>query len=86
MAGSRAIGATGAFSPVVDGKALTFEPVAEGFRDREPGSLWNILGQALKGSLAGRRLRPIAHVDAFWFAWAAFNQGSPVYTGSDGGQ
>ena len=79
MAGSRAIGATGAFSPVVDGRALTFEPVAEGFRDRETGTLWTILGQARTGPLAGRRLRPIAHVDAFWFAWAAFHPSTSIH-------
>ncbi len=79
MAESRAIGATGVFSPVVDGRALTFEPVAEGFRDRETGSLWNILGQGVKGRLAGRRLRPIPHVDAFWFAWAAFHPSTSIH-------
>ena len=79
MAGSRAIGATGVFSPVVDGRALTFEPVAEGFRDRETGSLWTVLGHAREGPLAGKRLRPIAHVDAFWFAWAAFHPSTSIH-------
>jgi hypothetical protein len=72
VAESRAIGATGASIPVVDGRALTVEPVAGGFRDGETGILWNILSQALSGPLAGKRLRVIPHVDAFWFAWAAF--------------
>jgi len=80
MAGSRAIGATGVFSPVVDGRALTFEPVAEGFRDRETGSLWTVLGHAREGPLAGKRLRPIAHVDAFWFAWAAFHPSTSIHS------
>jgi len=79
MEQSRAIGATAVFSPVVAGKILTFEPVAEGFRDKETGSLWNLLGYATKGSLAGKRLKPIQHVDAFWFAWAAFNPSTSVY-------
>jgi len=79
IARSREVGATGVFSPAVDGRALRFEPTAEGFRDRETGSTWSLLGQAVKGPLAGKRLRPIAHVDAFWFAWAAFNPTTSVY-------
>jgi hypothetical protein len=70
---SRAVGATGVFSRVLEGKTLTFQSVAAGFRDRETGTTWDLLGRAGKGPLAGRHLRPIPHVDAFWFAWAAFN-------------
>ena len=76
---SRAVGATAAFSRIVDGRALTFEATGDGFRDRETGSTWTLLGRAVKGPLAGRRLDPIPHVDAFWFAWAAFNPGTSVY-------
>jgi hypothetical protein len=80
MERSRPIGATAVFR-VGGGKALTFEPVAEGFRDRETETHWNLLGQALKGSLAGQRLRPVPHVDAFWFAWAAFNPSTSIHNG-----
>jgi hypothetical protein len=74
MAASRPVGATGVFSPVAGGRPLSFEPTDEGgFRDRETDSQWNVLGHAVKGPLAGQRLRPIPHVDAFWFAWAAFH-------------
>jgi hypothetical protein len=76
---SRAVGATGTFSRVVEGRALTFESTAEGFRDRETGSTWTLLGHAVKGTLAGRRLTAVPHVDAFWFAWAAFNPATSVY-------
>ena len=76
---SRAVGATGTFSRVVDGRTLTFEPTAEGFRDRETGSTWTLLGHAVKGPLARRRLTAVPHVDAFWFAWAAFNPATSVY-------
>jgi len=79
IAQSRAVGATGGFSPAVDGRTLRFEPVADGFRDRETGSTWNLLGHAVKGPLAGKRLRAVSHVDAFWFAWAAFNPATSVY-------
>ena len=76
---SRAVGATGVFSPTVGGKTLTFTPAADGFRDRETGTMWNLLGRAVKGSLSGQRLRPIPHVDAFWFAWAAFNPSTSIH-------
>ena len=79
IARSRAVGATGVFSAAVDGKALSFERVPEGFRDRETGSTWSLLGHAMKGPLAGKRLRAIPHVDAFWFAWAAFNPTTTVH-------
>jgi hypothetical protein len=72
IAQSRAVGATAVFSPVVEGRTLTFEAAGDGFRDRETGSRWNLLGHAVQGPLAGKRLRAIPHVDAFWFAWAAF--------------
>ena len=73
------MGATGVFSPAVDGRTLRFEPVADGFRDRETGSTRNLLGHAVSGPLAGKRLRAVSHVDAFWFAWAAFNPATSVY-------
>jgi hypothetical protein len=80
IAQSRAIGATAVFSRILSGKRLTFEPAPEGFRDRETGTVWNILGRGLAGALAGQRLRPVPHVDAFWFAWAAFHPSTSVRT------
>jgi Protein of unknown function (DUF3179) len=79
IARSRAVGATSVFNRVVDGRTLTFEALPEGFRDRETGSTWNLLGHAVTGPLAGRRLTAVPHVDAFWFAWAAFNPTTSVY-------
>jgi len=70
--GGRDVGATGVFVPVVDGQRLTFEATEDGFRDRETGSTWDVLGNAIDGPLAGSTLTPIEHVDTFWFAWAAF--------------
>jgi hypothetical protein len=70
--GGRDVGATGVFDPVVDGRRLTFEAAEDGFRDRETGSTWDVLGNATGGPLAGSTLTPVEHVDTFWFAWAAF--------------
>jgi hypothetical protein len=81
MEQSRSIGATGVFSPTVARRSLTFAPADDGFRDRETGSVWNLLGHAVKGPLSGQRLRAIPHVDAFWFAWAAFHRSTSVYGG-----
>ncbi|HEU5321707.1 MAG TPA: DUF3179 domain-containing protein [Methylomirabilota bacterium] len=81
MRQARDVGATGVFSPVVEGRALTFQAVAHGFRDRETGTTWSLLGHAVRGPLAGRRLRAIPHVDAFWFAWAAFHPGTSLHDG-----
>jgi Protein of unknown function (DUF3179) len=79
IAQSRAVGATAVFRPVVEGRTLTFEVAGEGFRDRETGSRWNLLGRAVQGPLAGKRLPAIPHVDAFWFAWAAFNPAASLH-------
>ena len=76
---SREVGATAVFSPVLDGKTLTFEVTETGFKDRETGSLWSLLGRAYQGPLAGKALRPLIHVDAFWFAWAAFQPKTLIY-------
>ncbi len=48
-------------------------------RDRETGTLWSLLGQAVEGPLAGARLAPIRTFVAMWFAWASFNPGTEIY-------
>jgi hypothetical protein len=68
----RDVGATGAFSPVVDGERLHFRRDGDGFRDTETGSRWDVLGRAVSGDLEGERLTRAEYVDTFWFAWAAF--------------
>ncbi len=78
VAGGSDVGATGAFSPVVDGRRLHFLPAAGGFRDRETGSHWSVLGHARAGPLAGQNLTPVTHEDTFWFVWAAFRPRSRV--------
>ncbi len=72
------IGATGVFVPIVDGNALTFTPLGDGFTDEQTGSTWNLLGMATAGPLAGRQLETVEHVDTFWFAWSAFRPDTAV--------
>jgi len=78
LAEARAVGATGAFSPNVDGQRLTFTATDMGFTDAETGSSWNVLGQATSGPLTGTSLERIDHVDTFWFAWSAFQPETSV--------
>lgn len=72
VAGGRDVGATGAFVPTSGKRALTFERDGNEFVDHQTGSRWTILGRAIAGPLKGRQLRPVRHVDTFWFAWAAY--------------
>ena len=82
IAGSRDVGATGVFDPNLDGQTLTFEREGTTFVDEQTGSMWNIVGQAIDGPLAGEHLTPIIHADHFWFSWAAFRPDTVVYTNS----
>jgi len=80
IATSQAIGTGVAYSPIVDGVALTFVSVEDSiFPDEQTGSLWNILGVATDGPLAGQILEVAVHRNEFWFAWAAFFVDGEVY-------
>jgi hypothetical protein len=72
VADGPSVGATGVFRPIAGGRTLTFLANGEDIVDDQTGSRWNVLGLAVDGPLAGERLSPILHTDAFWFAWAAF--------------
>jgi hypothetical protein len=80
----RDAGGTGVFVPEVDGRRLTFS--RSGARDgpitdAETGSTWSITGRATAGPLAGTQLEPVVHGDHFWFAWAAFEPDTEVWSG-----
>jgi hypothetical protein len=81
IAQSRDVGATSVFSRRLGSRVLTFDVAEQGFRDRETGTTWNLLGIGQAGPRRGERLRAIPHVDAFWFAWAAFHPATSVYGG-----
>ncbi len=72
VAKGRDVGATGVFRSTVAGRALSFDSTEAGFRDRQTGSTWTLLGEAVAGPLTGRRLERMDAVDTFWFAWAAY--------------
>ena len=73
------IGTVSAFDPQLDGRTLSFTPQGTGFRDGQTGSTWNVLGEATAGPLKGHRLRPVTHLDTFWFAWVAFQPGTRLH-------
>ena len=83
VSGGVDVGSTGVFSPIVNGRPLTFATsvLADGtteITDAETGSSWSIFGEATAGELAGTRLGQIVHIDTFWFAWIAFHPDSAV--------
>ncbi len=80
VAMGRDVGSAGAFSRILEGRLLTFDAVGEQFRDRQTGTTWDLLGQALRGPLAGQRLEPVTAINHFWFSWAAFKPQTRIYS------
>ena len=78
VAGGDDIGATGVFIPEADEQSLSFTADDDRFVDDQTGSVWNLLGRAVDGPLAGSQLEAVPHVDTFWFAWSAFRPDSAV--------
>ncbi|MGH2710338.1 MAG: DUF3179 domain-containing protein [Actinomycetota bacterium] len=79
IARGRDVGATGVFSTIVGARALSFTVAGAGFRDKETGTTWSLTGLALAGPLEGARLRPLEHLDTFWFAWAAYHPDTTIH-------
>lgn len=80
IADARPIGTGIAYSRIVEDQELTFEPADDDrFLDIETGTVWNILGVAVSGELAGAELDLITHRNEFWFAWQAFFADSDVW-------
>ena len=76
----RDIGAVAVYERQVGDQALTFSANGDGtFSDLETGSVWDILGRAIDGPLAGAQLTAALHFDHFWFAWAAFFPETELY-------
>lgn len=83
--GGRDVGSSGVFMPTAGGHALTFsrsQGAAGPIVDNETGSTWSVTGRATSGPLAGETLQPVIHGDHFWFAWAAFQPETTIWTGS----
>lgn len=66
---SRSTGPHGAaYSRVHDGQELTFIVSGDDFVDAETGSVWNLAGTSIEGTLAGAQLELLPARRAFWFA------------------
>lgn len=75
------VGATGAFTPIVDGDVLEFEFDGTAVVDTATGSTWDIFGRATSGPLAETHLDAVPHVDTFWFAWSTFRPDTEIIDG-----
>ncbi len=73
--------AAGAFSRELDGQTLTFEFREDGqqFVDVETGSLWDALGRATSGPLAGTELEQLNTRRSFWFSVAIAFPGVEIF-------
>ncbi len=79
----RDAGGTGVFVPEVGGQTLTFSRVGGrdgSITDVETGSTWAVTGRATAGPLRGSQLPPVVHGDHFWFAWAAFEPETQLWS------
>jgi uncharacterized protein DUF3179 len=79
VAGGRDVGTANAFAPNLYGQTLTFTLDGSRIVDKETGSEWNVLGQAVRGKLAGKQLTPVVAINHFWFSWAAFKPQTRIY-------
>ena len=69
----------------LDGKPLTLyadrgSPETAPFKDRESNTRWSLAGRGIDGRHRGRELTWISSVQCRWYAWAAENPGTAVYT------
>jgi hypothetical protein len=74
-------GGTGgaAYKPVARGQKLTFVLRDGKYTDRETGSVWNLAGTAIDGSLKGTNLTPLPAKTSFWFALVAAEPDITIY-------
>ena len=80
IADSRDVGSAAAFNPVLDGDELTFVFEDGEFRDEQTGSTWSMLGRATSGELEGEQLEEHISGQHFWFAWAAFQPETEIWS------
>jgi hypothetical protein len=80
IAESKDVGSAAAYSRIVDGQVLTFTQTGEAFADLETGSTWNLLGKAIDGPLVGTQLDQLLAHELLWFAWAAFEPDTILYS------
>ena len=75
----RDVGTAAAFARLINDQVLTFAFQGGVIKDRQTGSTWNMLGLAIDGELAGKRLTSVISINHFWFSWAAFKPETRIY-------
>jgi hypothetical protein len=75
------IGSAGVFIPSAGERELTFEVRDGDIVDAETGSVWNVLGRAVAGPMAGEQLEQVVSANHFWFAWSIFQPQTRVIRG-----
>ena len=78
MVDGRPIPSATAFDRRLDGRVLEFAERDGRVTDTASGSEWNMLGEAVAGPLAGRRLVSLEGGVHFAFAWLAFHPDSEI--------
>jgi hypothetical protein len=78
IARSRDVGSAGVFLAILAGRRLSFRRKDGKVIDKETGSVWNVLGLATDGPLAGKRLTPVEHGTHFAFAWLVFRPDTQI--------
>ena len=76
---SRDDGATGVFSPVIDGEMLDFEWKNGNINDTQTSNTWAISGKAVSGPMEGKQLETKIFGDYFSFAWMVFYPETVLY-------
>ncbi len=79
IAGGRDVGSATVYERTLDDQRLTFTFDGTQIVDQQTGSVWDILGRATSGKLAGKALTPVVAVNSFWFAWAVYRPDTRVY-------
>lgn len=76
---SRDDGATGVFSPIIDGQQLEFKWIDGSILDTKTSSTWTISGKAVSGPMKGEQLEIKTFGDYFAFAWMVFYPDTDLY-------
>jgi Protein of unknown function (DUF3179) len=58
---------------------FTMDEASQTIKDNTTGSVWNMHGEAVEGSLKGSRLSPIQAYQEFWHSWESFHPGTWRY-------
>jgi hypothetical protein len=68
IASGRDVGSAAVFERKLHGQPLTFRLADDKIVDERTNSVWNVLGQAESGPLAGSQLTPVVSVNHFWIS------------------